>query len=81
MVIKRDMFIQDIFNELDLDRDLCKEKVSFNELLDSLQILGLIAIVDSKYGITLTSEELEELSNLDNLFEFINKKKYPNAVV
>ena len=75
------MFIQDIFNELDLDRDLCKEKVSFNELLDSLQILGLIAIVDSKYGITLTSEELEELSNLDNLFEFINKKKYPNAVV
>ena len=81
MVIKRDMFIQDIFNELDLDRDLCKEKVSFNELFDSLQILGLIAIVDSKYGITLTSEELEELSNLDNLFEFINKKKYPNAVV
>ena len=80
-MIKRDMFIQDIFNELDLDRDLCKEKVSFNELLDSLQILGLIAIVDSKYGITLTSEELEELSNLDNLFEFINKKKYPNAVV
>lgn len=60
---------------------LDQEEIKKEDLLkdfedwDSLAILSIIAFVDSKYGITLYSEELENLSKAQDLDILIKSKE------
>jgi len=42
---------------------------------DSLAVLSVIALVDSKYGVTLKAEDLRKAANAGALYEIIEARK------
>ena len=71
-------FISD-FSDLFEDTDVSSfsEKTAFKEILewDSLMLLSTIAMVDEKYGVLIKGSDLENLTTISDLFQFVEKRK------
>jgi acyl carrier protein len=71
-------FIDDFISELDDDSiKTLDSNVEFRglEAWDSLSALSIMAMLDDKYGVTLTAEEMRSANTLEELFALVETKK------
>jgi acyl carrier protein len=71
-------FIDDFISELDDDSiETLDSDVEFRglEAWDSLSALSIMAMLDDKYGVTLTAEEMRSANTLEELFALVETKK------
>jgi acyl carrier protein len=71
-------FIDDFISELDDDSiETLNSNVEFRGLAawDSLSALSIMAMLDDKYGVTLTAEEMRSANTLEELFALVETKK------
>jgi len=66
---------------LGVDPDQVQMDVSFARDLaaDSLDLVELIAAVEDKYDVELPEEELEQMKNVGDLWEFLEQKAAQRA--
>jgi acyl carrier protein len=66
---------------LGVDPDQVQMEVSFARDLaaDSLDLVELIAAVEDKYDVELPEEELEQMKNVGDLWEFLEQKAAQRA--
>ena len=61
---------------LDLDEN---QKISSNtqlfEILDSLGILSLMAMIDDQFNVVLSREDLRQYQTVDELYNFVMEKQ------
>ena len=64
----------DLFDDTDMS-DISAETV-FHELEEwgSLSVMGLIALVRTKYGKTITGKEIKDCVTVSDIFSLINSK-------
>lgn len=58
--------------ELDSGKITGEEHFSENGLFDSLAILSLISILDSKFKIQVNQKELFQIGTVHNLYEYVS---------
>jgi acyl carrier protein len=71
-------FIDYFISELDDDSiETLDADVEFRglEAWDSLSALSIMAMLDDKYGVTLTAEEMRSANTLEELFALVETKK------
>lgn len=61
-----------------LDRDSIEQSENLTELpeWDSLSVLSVMAMIDAKYGVTLTPNDLRKTMTASNLWELVNNRKH-----
>ena len=69
-------FINMLTGILDLDEN---QKISSNtqlfEILDSLGILSLMAMIDDQFNVVLSREDLRQYQTVDELYNFVMEKQ------
>lgn len=75
--MNREDFYRKMDEIFDLDPGTIRgqEKILEDGLLDSISILGLISMVDKNFKITLSSDEINTMGTVDNLFDKIARDK------
>lgn len=72
-------FVQNIYSELEPGYEYLEfnETTQFQELddWDSLTALMVLDMIDDKYEVSLTGDELKECVTIDDLYSLILKKK------
>lgn len=70
-------FIQKMSDAIDIEQSgLLKPETRFKELEEwtSLEALSLIAMVHDEYGISITNQNIRELTTIDDLFTFVSQQ-------
>ena len=68
-------FIKGLQNQLELDNDLeLTTNLKELETWDSIADMILISYIDRAVGIKITSEELKDITTVESLLNFVNKK-------
>ena len=69
-------FINMLTGILDLDEN---QKISSNtqlfEILDSLGILSVMAMIDDQFNVVLSREDLRQYQTVDELYNFVMEKE------
>ena len=69
-------FINMLTGILDLDEN---QKISSNtqlfEILDSLGILSVMAMIDNQFNVVLSREDLRQYQTVDELYNFVMEKE------
>ena len=69
-------FINMLTGILDLDEN---QKISSNtqlfEILDSLGILSLMAMIDDQFNVVISREDLRQYQTVDELYNFVMEKQ------
>lgn len=70
-------FIQNMSDAIDIEQD-CElmPETRFKELDEwtSLEALSLIAMIHEEYGISITNQNIRELTTIEELFVFVSQK-------
>ena len=68
-------FMAELANILDVDAVEDAANLRDYEAWDSLVVLSLVALADSKFGFTLTFSEVKTLKTVAELWAFFEKKR------
>lgn len=70
-----DEYLTEMAEILEEDQVGADDELESFESWDSLAALSVLAMADSKYGVTLTSDEVGEVKTVGELYALINGKK------
>lgn len=75
--MKKATFIKELPDVLEIDEELTEESNlrDFKEY-DSLAVLSLVAFIDEKFGMSLSSDELAEVATVRSLIELIGEENF-----
>ncbi len=75
--MKKTTFLKELADVLEIDDDLAEESDlrNFPEY-DSLGVMCLIAYIDEKFGINLSSHELARITTVKSLIKFIGDENF-----
>ena len=68
-------FMEELANILDVDAVEDSANLRDYEAWDSLAVLSIVAMADSKFGFTLTFPEVKTLVTVADLWSFFEKKR------
>jgi acyl carrier protein len=68
-------FYEKLAEILETDQVNDTDELKSFDCWDSLTILSIIALASEEYGVTLTANEINSLTTVDNLKQFIASKK------
>jgi len=75
--MKKAAFIKELPDVLEIDEELTEESnLKDFEEYDSLAVLSLVAFIDEKFGMTLSSDELTEVTTVRSLIELISEENF-----
>ena len=49
------------------------ESLHDSGLMDSIAMLGLIAMLDRKFNVNLNTDELKQIGSIEHLFDYVSK--------
>jgi len=68
-------YLKEQFEDIDTSNFNAGTKFKYNDEYSSLTGMSIIAMVDEKYNITLTGNDLKEASTIEELFNQVKSKK------
>ena len=68
-------FLEELANILDVDAVEETANLRDYKSWDSLSVLSIVSLADSKFGFTLTFPEVKTLTTVDDLWEYFNAKR------
>ena len=71
----KNAFLDELANILDVDAVEESAKLRDYEAWDSLTVLSVVALADSKFGFTLTLQNVKELMTVADLWAFFEKNR------
>ena len=71
----KNAFLDELANILDVDAVEDSANLRDYESWDSLAVLSVVALADSKFGFTLTFQDVKELTTVADLWAFFEKNK------
>ena len=71
----KNAFLDELANILDVDAVEAAANLRDYESWDSLAVLSVVALADSKFGFTLTFQDVKELATVADLWTFFEKNK------
>ena len=75
--MKKAAFIKELPDVLEIDEELTEESnLKDLEEYDSLAVLSLVAFIDEKFGTSLSSDELTEVTTVRSLIELIGEENF-----
>ena len=71
-----EIFIQRFAETIEVDASAIAPTCQYKKLLvwDSLNALGLIALADAQYGVTITGKDIEAAETVSDLWDLIRVK-------
>jgi acyl carrier protein len=67
--------LKEQFEEIDTSNFEAKTEFKFNDEYSSLTGMSIIAMVDEKYNVTLTGNDLRKASTIEELFFLVKSKR------